>query len=147
MSLRPTSQKNLNTLTPTFRALIQQLVKCGNDGGFDVQISCGYRSPEVQATLYGQGRTKPGKIVTNARPWRSLHQYRIAVDLFFMIDGKADFTPSNYKKLWELACKMGLDKEGLTWSGTWLGKLKETAHFQLGKPKWQDLYAEHLKTI
>ena len=146
MKLTESSQKKLDLLEPKFKAVIAKLVKCGQDAGLDVQISCGYRSPETQAELYDQGRTKVGKVITNARPWQSLHQYNIAADLFFIVDSKADFTPSNYKKLWELACKAGLDAEGLTWSGKWLGKLKESAHFQLGNPKWQDLYAEHLKT-
>lgn len=44
-------------------------------------ITEGYRSPERQAELYAQGRTKPGKIVTNTR--ESLHQYGYAADIAF----------------------------------------------------------------
>src|SRR5699024_6503628 len=35
-----------------------------------------------QNALYAQGRTKPGKIVTNARAGQSLHNYGVAFDMF-----------------------------------------------------------------
>lgn len=40
-----------------------------------------YRSAAEQQALYDQGRTKPGKIVTNAPPGHSYHEVRRAVDL------------------------------------------------------------------
>lgn len=39
----------------------------------DVLVTCTYRSPEEQAELYAQGRTKPGRIVTYAKPGESKH--------------------------------------------------------------------------
>lgn len=40
----------------------------------------GYRTPDRQDQLYGQGRTKPGQKVTKARAWESAHQFGLAVD-------------------------------------------------------------------
>lgn len=40
-----------------------------------------YRSAAEQQALYDQGRTKPGKIVTNAPPGHSYHEVRRAVDM------------------------------------------------------------------
>lgn len=41
--------------------------------GITVLITCTYRSNDEQAALYAIGRTKPGKIVTNAKPGESMH--------------------------------------------------------------------------
>lgn len=41
------------------------------------------RSMDRQATLYAQGRTKPGKIVTWAKPGQSMHHYGCAIDSCF----------------------------------------------------------------
>ena len=41
-----------------------------------------------QNTLYAQGRTKPGKIVTNAKGGLSYHNYGMAVDIVLIINGK-----------------------------------------------------------
>jgi len=46
-----------------------------------------FRSPRRQAQLYAQGRTLPGKIVTYAKAWQSYHQYGLAVDFVFFVDG------------------------------------------------------------
>ena len=47
----------------------------------------GLRTFEDQDELYAQGRTKPGRIVTNARGGDSLHCYGLAAD--FVLDGQA----------------------------------------------------------
>lgn len=39
-----------------------------------------YRTPSRQKVLYDQGRANPGRIVTNAKPWESPHQFGLAVD-------------------------------------------------------------------
>lgn len=146
MSMNAKTKERLASLTPEFAKIITELLELGYQNNLSPQVSCGYRSPEEQAGLYDKGRTKPGAKVTNARPWQSLHQYKIAADLFFLVDGKADFSEKNYRLLWDLACKAGLDKRGLVWSGKWVGSLRESAHFQLGNPKWQDLYDKHVKS-
>ena len=43
-----------------------------------------------QAEIFAQGRTKPGKIVTNARPGLSAHNYGLAVDIVLIIDKNGD---------------------------------------------------------
>ena len=39
----------------------------------DMIITCTWRSNEEQASLYAQGRTRSGRIVTNAKPGQSAH--------------------------------------------------------------------------
>ena len=47
-----------------------------------------FRSPDEQAKLYAQGRTEPGVIVTYAKPGLSFHNYGIASDWDYFVDGK-----------------------------------------------------------
>ena len=57
--------------------------------GITILYTQGYRTLEYQGELYAQGRTKPGKIVTNCRPGHSPHNYGLAVDFVPMVNGKA----------------------------------------------------------
>jgi peptidoglycan L-alanyl-D-glutamate endopeptidase CwlK len=59
-----------------------------------------YRTPARQDHLFAQGRTRPGKIVTYARGWESFHQYGLAVDMAFKIDGQWTWTEPK-KGMWE----------------------------------------------
>lgn len=43
----------------------------------------GVRTFDEQAAIYAQGRTKPGKIVSDAQPGESPHQYGCASDWIF----------------------------------------------------------------
>jgi peptidoglycan L-alanyl-D-glutamate endopeptidase CwlK len=46
------------------------------------------RTIAEQDALYAQGRTKPGKKVTNAKGGSSYHNYGLAIDICLIIDGK-----------------------------------------------------------
>jgi peptidoglycan L-alanyl-D-glutamate endopeptidase CwlK len=48
--------------------------------GIQIEVISGYRSPASQAALYARGRTVKGAKVTNAGPWKSWHQYGLAID-------------------------------------------------------------------
>lgn len=56
--------------------------------GIRVVMTCGYRSIEEQNKLYTKGRTSPGSIVTKARGGYSWHNFGLAADYAFVIDGK-----------------------------------------------------------
>lgn len=94
--------------------------------GVDVLIYCTYRSETEQAELYASGRTKPGPILTNAKPGESKHQDRVAWDAVPMVNGKPQWSDKAAYAV------MGRVAEGLgiKWAGRWRGKLKETAHFE-----------------
>lgn len=125
--LSPSSQKRLESLKPLFQDIVLEMVKIGNENGLDVQIASGFRSVKEQDELYAQGRTKPGPIVTNAKGGRSAHQSGLAVDLYFLVDGKADWNVGKFLKLWNLVKARGLDVE---WAGNWK-TFKEYCHFQI----------------
>lgn len=75
----------------------------------------GYRSNEYQDSLYEQGRSKPGKIVTNSKGGHSYHNYGLAVDFVPLVNGKAAW---NRIDLFDLAGKEAL-KIGFSWGGNW----------------------------
>lgn len=58
-----------------------------------------FRSFQEQAVLYAQGRTRPGKIVTNAKPGQSIHNYRYAVDIVLLkdTDGNGTFETASWE--------------------------------------------------
>lgn len=75
--------RDLDLLAPFFRdRLLDAMDECEHHG-YSVMLFEGWRSPNRQLDRYAQGRTKPGKIVTNAGPWQSYHQYALAGDITF----------------------------------------------------------------
>mgnify|MGYP002477972077 CR=1 FL=1 len=50
------------------------------------------RTDAEQDALYAIGRTKPGKVVTNARGGESLHNYGLAIDIVLLVDKNGDGT-------------------------------------------------------
>lgn len=81
------SIKYINTLDPTLRPITIKFIRRAYLAGIPIIITSGYRSHARQAALYAQGRTTPGKRVTNAKPGTSWHNYRLAFDVARYEDG------------------------------------------------------------
>ena len=96
--------------------------------GIKVVLTWGYRSIEVQNQLYAKGRTAPGSIVTNAYGGYSWHNYGLAADYAFIIDGKV-----TWKGPWEVFGKIAR-LCGLEWGGGWK-TLVDRPHVQWTKGK------------
>ena len=62
------------------------------------------RTIAEQDALYAQGRTKPGKKVTNAKGGSSYHNYGLAIDICLIIDGK--------EASWDIS--KDFDKDGIS---------------------------------
>ena len=122
--------RRIEDLTPAVQQRAKALVNAAKDAGIDLLITSTYRSNEEQAALYAQGRTKPGAIVTNARPGDSYHNWRCAFDVVPLRNGKPVWgTTGPDGDLWRKIGEMGEAVE-LEWAGRWTGKLREMAHFQ-----------------
>lgn len=120
------ASRSLSDLVPRVRELTLKWIDACKAEKIDVLVYCTYRSPEEQNELYAIGRTKPGKIVTNARAGDSFHQYRVAFDFVPLVGGKPAWGDKTlYTKAGSLAESFGFE-----WAGRWQGKLKETAHCQ-----------------
>ncbi|WP_371168638.1 M15 family metallopeptidase [Aliiroseovarius sp. 2305UL8-7] len=87
----------------------QQIVKVMEDSGYPAKIFQCYRSPARQQELYDQGRTKPGKRVTKAKPFSSAHQYLEAVDIIHPSIG----WPKREDPYWEA---LGLSDVSTRWT-------------------------------
>ena len=92
--------------------------------GHPVRVVEGYRSIERQNSLYAQGRTTPGNIVTNAKGGQSFHNYGVAVDFVFRKEG---YNAS--QELWETLGVVGRS-QGFEWGGDWSGFV-DRPHFEL----------------
>ena len=120
------ASRSLDDLLPVVKRKAEEFRKLCADHGMDILIYCTYRSPEEQNGLYAQGRSKPGKIVTNARGGESWHNHRCAFDFVPMVAGKPAWGDTNlYRKAGVIAESVGLE-----WAGRWTGSLRETAHCQ-----------------
>ena len=106
------------------------LKKC-NKKGIYLIITEGFRTVEHQDSLYAQGRTKKGKIVTNAKgkDYQSQHQWGVAFDIAIN-DNKLLYDTATIKKVAKVGKKLGL-----AWGGDWVRPV-DMPHFYL--PKWGD---------
>lgn len=98
--------------------------------GNDILITQGYRSTKEQNDLYAQGRTKPGKIVTNVKGGGSMHNFGKAFDICFMKNKKA-YYPSVSDPLWDIVAEIG-KKCGLV-PGRYWEKFVDSPHFENNK--------------
>lgn len=121
------ASRSLDDLTQKAReSCLKWIAECKEEG-IDVLVYCTYRDGKEQDELYAIGRTKPGKIVTNARAGDSWHNWHRAWDAVPLINGKAAWDDKgSYAKMGRIAESLGIE-----WAGRWTGKLKETAHFQV----------------
>ena len=121
------ASRSLDDLTQRAHELcLKWLADCKQEG-IDVLVYCTYRDGKEQDELYAIGRTKPGKIVTNARAGDSWHNWHRAWDAVPLVAGKAAWGDTSlYAKMGRIAESLGIE-----WAGRWTGKLKETAHFQV----------------
>jgi peptidoglycan L-alanyl-D-glutamate endopeptidase CwlK len=126
--------ENLAGLNRKFRAQVEKFLIAAEPicehHGITIEVISGLRSWAQQAALYAQGRTKPGPIVTKARPGSSWHNYGLAIDLGLFAAGKyldsADPKRADriYRELGALAATRGIE-----WAGTWK-TFTESPHFQ-----------------
>ena len=87
------SVDRVNKLHPKVRNAFKMIIEAAEgELGITLRVTYGLRTMQEQATLYAQGRTTPGKKLTNAKPGQSYHNYGLAVDLVRMNGNKADWT-------------------------------------------------------
>jgi len=127
------ASRELKDLHPVIQTKAKQhLLDCAKEG-IDLLIYCTYRSGAEQDHLYAQGRTAPGKIVTNAKAGQSLHNYALqgkpASLAYDCVPLKAGKPAWNDKELYERVGVIG-ERLGLEWAGRWK-RFKESPHFQV----------------
>jgi len=128
----------IETLEPDFRPQVEELIK-RTEAATNRRwgISDAKRTMAQQRAIFAQGRTTPGKVVSNAKPGQSAHNFGYAVDLWPMkADGK-NFDWGASRKLFD---QMGAIAEslGLEWGGHFKSIL-DLPHVQAGK--WRERQA------
>ena len=123
------SEKVIATLLPEVQPYARALVTKAGADGITIKVISGLRTYDEQNDLYAQGRTKPGKIVTNARGGHSNHNFGIAFDVGVFEGGQYLDESPKYKAVGVLGMDLGLE-----WGGNWK-TIQDEPHFQL-RPKW-----------
>ena len=121
------ADRNIDDLLPTVAVAAHAALAECEAKGLHVLVTCTYRSGAEQDALYAQGRTEPGRIVTNARAGSSFHQYRCALDVVPMVNGKPEW--SGKSPAWAQIAAV-FKKHGFEWGYEWK-RFKEMAHFQM----------------
>lgn len=119
------NSRNINDLNSKVAAMASEFINRCKVAGIDVIITSTYRDIESQNALYAQGRTTPGKKVTNAKGGQSYHNWKVAFDFCPIVNGKPAWSDTAlFTKCGEIAESVGLE-----WAGRWV-KFKELAHCQ-----------------
>jgi peptidoglycan L-alanyl-D-glutamate endopeptidase CwlK len=114
-----------------FEPFLQEAELAMEKEGVMIEVISGLRSYSAQAALYAQGRTKPGRIVTKARPGSSWHNFGLAIDLGLFKQGKYldSANPSLADKLYATIGSIAA-KHSIEWAGNWK-TFTESPHFQV----------------
>jgi peptidoglycan L-alanyl-D-glutamate endopeptidase CwlK len=120
------AEKKLQGVHPVIAEKARQLISLAFKEGIHIIITQGLRTIEEQNELYAQGRTKPGKIVTNAKGGYSFHNFGLAFDFAVLnADGSVNW---NVDEKWKRVGALGKSL-GLEWGGDWR-TFKDYPHFQ-----------------
>lgn len=131
MPLNAKSLALLQLVNPDLSSKIQQMAEMLDQENITFIVTQGLRSWQDQDKLYQQGRTTPGKIVTNAAPGHSWHNFGLAVDVApddptlvgFQLDWNVDHPV--WKRLISVGESLGL------LSGSEFRTFPDWPHFQL----------------
>ena len=120
--------RDITLCHPRLQSKAALLTEECNKQNLKIKIGETLRTAAEQDSLYAQGRTKPGPIVTNAQgsSFRSMHQWGIAFD-FFRNDGKGAYYDKD--SFFTLIGTIGT-AIGLEWGGNWTS-IVDKPHFQL----------------
>lgn len=109
------NSRDISKLRPDVAANCRKWVELCKAQGLNVLVTQTVRDAEYQASLYAQGRTKPGSIVTNSkRPTFHSDQAGLAFDFCKNVKGHEYDDLAFFSKAAAVAKKMGF-----SWGGDW----------------------------
>jgi len=144
------SNNRINLLHPLVRQPARNFINAAEKKGINLLVTDTLRTWLQQGNLYaigcsccscGIGRTKPGSIVTNAKPGDSLHNYGLALDVVEIKNGiligvvicnscgaigyKQDYPYARWQQIGAIGKSFGFE-----WGGDWTS-FKDLPHFQM----------------
>jgi peptidoglycan L-alanyl-D-glutamate endopeptidase CwlK len=116
--------RRLGDLHPIVAAKAKQFIALAEAEGIEILITSTLRTFEEQAELFAIGRTRPGNIVTNAKPGESWHNFGLAFDVVPLVNGKAIWDGPFGEHIGALGKQVGL-----RWGGDFK-TLQDKLHFE-----------------
>ncbi len=110
----PLPEGKLAQVHPKLAELAERIITLAKDDNFTIIVTQGLRTFAEQDMLYAQGRTRKGDVVTNAKGGQSNHNYGLAVDFGFIINGKISWDDHLYEHIGGWATQVNL-----AWGGNW----------------------------
>lgn len=119
------NSRDIEKLRPDVAANCRVFLDLCKAEGLPVLVTQTVRDAEYQASLYAQGRTKPGSIVTNQKT-PSFHSDKagLAFDIAKNVKGHEYDDLAFFNRCGEIGKKIGF-----SWGGDWLS-LQDKPHFQ-----------------
>lgn len=117
------SWQKIQTLEPDTAKKAIAFLSAAEKEGILLRVIAAKRTWEEQNALYAQGRTKPGKVVTNARGGESMHNFGLAIDVVEIKNGEPLWTNDRWAKIGQIGKSVGFE-----WGGDW--KFIDKPHFQ-----------------
>lgn len=126
------SIEKLKSVHPDLIRVMQRTIEISP---VDFKITHGLRTQAEQDALYAQGRTTPGKIVTNTR--KSRHIGGFAVDVAAIVNGAISWDMKYYRQITDAAKQASRElnipiKCGIDW------KMKDGPHIELNRDFYPD---------
>lgn len=144
MPMDKVTLERIKTAHPKVRLELEEIYKeiCSRLTGRALcRFAYVFRSFAEQDAIYAQGRTIPGKIVSNAKAGQSYHNYGLAVDIVLVLDKDRNGTFETAS--WDES--IDVDGDGIAewteivhvfkmygweWGGEWTKPLRDAPHFQ-----------------
>ena len=121
----------MDGLHPDLKSRLTKILAAMDALGFPMKVCQGLRTVEQQQALYAQGRTVPGKIVTNCDGLLKKSNHQAQPDGFGYAADCCFLGPDPFNDLhpWQVygACAQAL---GLKWGGQWKS-LPDKPHVEL----------------
>lgn len=128
----PKGDEELATVHPILAKRVMQVIDLAFEEKDSLTTVQGRRTFAEQDALF-----KKRPRVTKARGGQSYHNYGVAVDIAFIVNGKIDWTDSLYRDVGRWAARVGLE-----WGGNW--RFVDMPHLQLNNmPATGTLLAEY----
>ena len=121
------SEQRLSEVYPGLADKVRQMATQLESEGTDIRVTQSLRTMAEQEALYAQGRTAPGRVVTEARAGYSWHNFGLAVDIAPFTPQGVDWNTSH--PVWKRAVAVG-ESLGLV-AGAAFRTFPDWPHFQL----------------